>query len=575
MWDDRDGDGVQDAGEPGLGGVTVQVYNAAGTVLLQETQTASNGLWDVVIHPTQAHLIVVSPPSNRTFTLVDRGNDTLDSDISIGGLLVNPSDCDIDLSIDVGFSMIGLVEHSPSAGAIGVPSDSDVTIWIDRPVTTQSVDFSTIVVRGDHHGPYPGTFALTDPTTIVFTAVSPFGENEILFVDLLPGPTNGGGLGFLAPRHFFFSTADRGCKLFGFVDGGQNLGAETGFGVALGDLDADGDLDAVVANSTGGSKVWLNDGGGGFSNAVVDMGNDKGYGVKLGDLNGDGTLDIILAHEGQPNRVWFNTGAGQFVDSGNMLGSYASRDVDLGDVDSDGDLDAVVANRNEKGSRVWLNDGTGIFTETGQGFGPTNTLGVRLGDLDGDGDLDFILTAFQSTNSIWTNRGDGLFFATGQEMDAALNTYEVALGDLDGDGDLDAAFANRNGGNKVWFNDGSGFFTDSGQSLGSSQSRSVELRDIDNDRDLDMFIANFNNGIDRIWINQGDGIFIERPSEFGPNSSGAAMPGDLNGDGLLDLFVATAQSQADRVWLNLGCLSVTNTVPASAVAGVPAGASIT
>jgi hypothetical protein len=46
-------------------------------------------------------------------------------------------------------------------------------------------------------------------------------------------------------------------KLLGFVDSGQSLGSLDGYGVALGDVDGDGDLDAFVANS-GANKVWLN-----------------------------------------------------------------------------------------------------------------------------------------------------------------------------------------------------------------------------------------------------------------------------------------------------------------------------
>ena len=52
----------------------------------------------------------------------------------------------------------------------------------------------------------------------------------------------------------------------------------------------------------------------------------------------------------------------------------------------------------------------------------------------------------------------------------------------------------------MWFNDGSGTFTDSGQSLGVSGT-SVSLGDVDNDGDLDAFVAN--SGSNKVWINDG------------------------------------------------------------------------
>ena len=39
--------------------------------------------------------------------------------------------------------------------------------------------------------------------------------------------------------------------------------------------------------------------------------------------------------------------------------------------------------------------------------------------------------------------------------------------------------------NNVWFNDGFGTFTDSGLSLGTANSRGVELGDVDDDGDMD------------------------------------------------------------------------------------------
>ena len=54
----------------------------------------------------------------------------------------------------------------------------------------------------------------------------------------------------------------------------------------------------------------------------------------------------------------------------------------------------------------------------------------------------------------------------------------------------------------MWINDGNGTFTDSGQALGSSKSYGVELGDVDDDGDLDAFVANYGQG-NKVWINDG------------------------------------------------------------------------
>ena len=61
-----------------------------------------------------------------------------------------------------------------------------------------------------------------------------------------------------------------------------------------------------------------------------------------GDVDADGDLDAVVANRSQGNRVWRNDGSGSFTDTSQVLGSFNSRGVALGDVDADGDLDAVV-----------------------------------------------------------------------------------------------------------------------------------------------------------------------------------------------------------------------------------------
>jgi WD40 repeat protein len=94
-----------------------------------------------------------------------------------------------------------------------------------------------------------------------------------------------------------------------FTDSGQQLHSTLGHGVALGDLDGDGDLDALMANgalSGSASTVWLNDGQGNFVDSGLRLGNAKSYGVALGDLDGDGDLDAFVANNSQHNVVWLN-----------------------------------------------------------------------------------------------------------------------------------------------------------------------------------------------------------------------------------------------------------------------------
>jgi uncharacterized repeat protein (TIGR01451 family) len=86
--------------------------------------------------------------------------------------------------------------------------------------------------------------------------------------------------------------------------------------VALGDLDGDDDLDAVVANhGTSGNSdtVWLNDGAGNFTPHPITpaFGTSHGNDVALGDLDGDGDLDAVVANgdfdnPDEPQTVWLN-----------------------------------------------------------------------------------------------------------------------------------------------------------------------------------------------------------------------------------------------------------------------------
>ncbi len=372
-------------------------------------------------------------------------------------------------------------------------------------------------------------------------------------------------------------TAPTGLELF--VDSGQALGGDgLGSGVALGDVDGDGDIDAAVAVFDGPALVYLNQGGaqggtpGAFAGSGQALGTSAGIDVALGDLDGDKDLDLFIVRDAADDsyEVWINQGgdqggnAGTFLGSGQVFGSSLSSSVALGDVDGDTDLDAFIARNVGRANHVWLNDGSGQYADSGQALGNDSSIDATLADLDGDGDLDaFVVGSGFDGNTVWINQGgdqagtSGVFLDSGQVLGDTLS-LGVDLADLDGDGDTDAFVATALS-DQVWINQGGaqggtpGQFSSNGQALGGSGSRDVALADLDGDGDRDAFVAV--GGANLIWINQGGlqggsaGQFADSGQSLGQSQHEAVALADLDGDGDADAFVASWEAP-DRVYLN-------------------------
>jgi hypothetical protein len=85
VFDDLDGDGIQDSGETGVSGVTIELRDAdSGDALVADTETGSDGSYTLTSFPAplaNAFLKVVLPSADYTLSPKDQGtDDTADSD---------------------------------------------------------------------------------------------------------------------------------------------------------------------------------------------------------------------------------------------------------------------------------------------------------------------------------------------------------------------------------------------------------------------------------------------------------------------------------------------------------------
>lgn len=86
VWNDLDGDGVQDAGEPGVADVLVELWDDTKTRRYGATTTNSSGIYTLQAPgPGDYRLFVLRPSPDDSFSPKDLGSDTTDSDINTGG----------------------------------------------------------------------------------------------------------------------------------------------------------------------------------------------------------------------------------------------------------------------------------------------------------------------------------------------------------------------------------------------------------------------------------------------------------------------------------------------------------
>ncbi len=380
-----------------------------------------------------------------------------------------------------------------------------------------------------------------------------------------------------------------------------------GGGVAFVDIDNDLDDDVYLVGGLEKDRLFLNMGNGEFEEITEGSGieiSEEYYttGAIYGDIDNDGDEDIFVStifkvgtpDEFAKNLLFKNNGDLTFTEVWTES-LFRDKSMALGatmlDYDLDGDLDIYCINYVEEirftyddngdingfahdcfRNYMYRNEGNDLFREVGEILGLDDrgcALAVVATDYDGDGDQDILLGndfgPFIEPNKLYRNDFNtiGRFTEVSASLGADQQMFSmgIAVGDYDNDLDLDYYVSNL--GKNVFLEQQSEGFDERAADLGVENEFSEEgadsplavswgnlFVDIDNDMDLDLFVANGyvpapsfvdNSRLDpdRLFINNGDRTFTEVDSSYGINnllaSRGCAYA-DIDMDGKMDIF---------------------------------------
>jgi len=402
------------------------------------------------------------------------------------------------------------------------------------------------------------------------------------------------------------------------VDGTYFMPESLGSGGAFFDYDQDGDLDIYLINSAFHGKshkteipknrLFRQESNHTFTDVTQISGlGDTGYGmgVAVADIDNDGDLDVYLTNYG-PDMLYRNNGNGTFTNITKQAGitnsSWGASAVFF-DYDRDGYLDLYVANYlaydpaivcTDRAGRpdycgpkgfvgipdvLYHNNGNGTFTDVSVRAGISKStyrgLGVISADFNGDSYPDLYVTNDGEPKNLWMNRGDGTFEDQAVALGAAVNEsgqpeagMGVTFGDVDGDQDFDLFITHlREEKNTFYRNHGKEGFQDESWAAGLAgvsipfTGFGTGFFDYDNDSDLDLLVVNgrvtrgpllTSSKPPQYWDdyaepnflfeNDGGGHFQNASKDAGSfastieNSRGLAF-GDVDNDGDIDLLV--------------------------------------
>jgi hypothetical protein len=200
----------------------------------------------------------------------------------------------------------------------------------------------------------------------------------------------------------------------------------------------------------------------------------NGLGVVADDVDGDGRVDLFVANDGTPNHLWINQGGGRFTEAALQRGVAIDQDgapkagmgVHVADVDGDADNDLLVMNLDTESDSYFRNDGRFFVDATGSvGLRVVSRRFTRFGmallDFDNDGRLDlyeangrvglqgetFAADPYAEPNLLLRGvegpRFEEVQPRGGTAAPIVRTSRAAAFGDIDNDGGVDVLVANR------------------------------------------------------------------------------------------------------------------------------------
>lgn len=299
-----------------------------------------------------------------------------------------------------------------------------------------------------------------------------------------------------------------------------------------------------------------------FNNASNLLNQDFNSGgcVGVSDMNQDGLDDIVHMNNSRRIMIEYQNPDGSYTlyDYGNVSGSN-QWGMCIGDVDSNGHND-VFSGGSFDGTHLMMIDAPGSSELLSLDQGDLFMQGCNMIDMNNDGWLDVLGLNDVAESRIWGNDGEGNLVPQNDWIDMATvpgsdnsGNYGSVWSDIDNDGDMDLYIAKCRQGvsnqfdprriNALYLNNGDGTFTEDAGDRGLiiySQSWTADFADIDNDGDMDCLITNHDNTL-ILLENDGDGYFTDITENSGLEISGfflQCIMKDFDNDGFVDVLYA-------------------------------------